>query len=201
MANSKGRRATRRSLEGIGLGWLLKTTPPSLGQKTIPFWKRISTAGYAILAFLALLIALMQGYPWLSLQKDESMDPSKPYSSMFLLTNTGYISATDIDVYCDVSFLAAGNMRIEDANVVFPNAADELGHGGYFTLPCMDSIRTIESSIQGWRLAQRPVSEASMKIMVRYTMFHISKFKPLHRTFHLKAIKAANNEWRWIFMD
>jgi hypothetical protein len=201
MASSKGRRTIRRSLQEVGLGWLLKTTPESLGRKPIPFWKKISTTGYAVLGFLALLIALEQGYPWLSLQKDESLDPSKPYSTMFLVTNTGYFSATDVDVNCKLSFLTPGDNRFIDNTVEFPNSAFELAHGGYFTVPCMDSISIMERTLILRRpLGQRPFSEVSMTILVRYTMFHMPKFKPLHRTFRLKALRTSSGDWRWTFV-
>lgn len=95
MANSRGKRAIRRALQEVGLGWLLKTTPQPPPKS---FWKKIPATVYAAVGGLALLITLLGGYPWLSIEETGFLDPDNPYSQTFVVSDGGYIRIIDLGI-------------------------------------------------------------------------------------------------------
>src|SRR5271163_3666205 len=103
MANSKDRRKRRR---------LKKETPRPITSplpetteknKSVSVLKRIPRWFYLSLVVGTLLVTLLEGYPWLSLQKDDSLNSQNPYKTMFVAANDGYVLITDVDVSCIVS--------------------------------------------------------------------------------------------------
>lgn len=141
MANSRGRRTLRRQLQEAGLGALLKPIPPALAPSAVPLWKKIPSSVYAVLGALAVLIAILQGYPWLSLQEGPILTPKNPYTELFSVSNTGYVPVTDLDAICSEAF---HNSSIDFSNSPMRQNgfAKYLPHGVSATLPCFSFIKT-----------------------------------------------------------
>src|SRR6185437_1808413 len=93
--------------------------------------------------FLATTITLLGGYPWLTLQENESLDPHNPYKTLFLISNEGYFPATNIDVNCEYDFFAttrASNGKqggaSSEGNLLTVKIGGSLWHGQSTQLPC-----------------------------------------------------------------
>src|ERR1700732_580703 len=104
MANSKGRRKLKRMLQEAGLGSLLAipaqpTQPPA--SKSI--LRRTLYCLYWFCSICAIAIGISQGYPWLRLERDYSLNPSNPFAQRWLLVNGGYIPLTDLDADCSAN--------------------------------------------------------------------------------------------------
>jgi hypothetical protein len=191
MANSRGRRTIRRLLQEGGLGLLLKPTLPPPVPKTIPFWKKIPTSVYSALAVLALLIALSQGYPWLSVEESGLLDPSDPYSQMFKLSNGGYVPVTDVIAWCSADTVVNGNVFKDDR--IGQPLAGYLGHDGSVTLPCFEIFQMKRAVVP---------SGSMLKISLTYAFFHLN-WKPLRRSqeFNFRSIVGRDNSQHWIFVN
>jgi hypothetical protein len=192
MANSRGRRTIRRALQEVGLGWLLKPTPPAPPK---PFWKKIPIAVYAVLAVLALLVTLLEGYPWLSIEEGYLLDRSNPYSELFVVTNTGYIPVTDLGATCSVRLSVANGTTLTmppDTGLQFPHFADYLGHEGHATIPC---FRAVESSgmVEGGAALTITISHALWSV-------NIKAFRRSQR-FRFKSIGAKDGSQHWEFLS
>jgi hypothetical protein len=55
---------------------------------------------WLLFVVLATVITLEEGYPWLSISKDEALNERNPYQTMFYVTNEGYFPALDLRSTC-----------------------------------------------------------------------------------------------------
>src|ERR1039457_2409174 len=75
------------------------------GWERLRAWANPPRWAWVVLVFLATVITLLEGYPWLSVEEGPLLDPNNAYSELFLLKNDGYIPITDLRVICAPSFL------------------------------------------------------------------------------------------------
>lgn len=196
MANSRGRRRLRRQLQEAGLGHLLET--PSQRSPTInasqtspPFWKRIPAWIYALLGGLAIVVTLLEGYPWLSVEEGPILEPHNPLSEMFQVVNGGYVTVTDLDAHCIVTMESTHHVSFNDSGFNFPGFANYLAHDGRTTIPCFRSIRGLEF-----------LDGSKLDIVITYAMFHANiKFLRKSQTFHFKSVADRQGLLHWQFLS
>jgi hypothetical protein len=149
------------------------------------------------------VITLLEGYPWLDLQKDDSLDPNNPYRTMFLVVNQGYAPITHIEADCIFAFDTRSGLKFSD-NEFITSIVGVHWHGDKSTLPC---IRVVEYSNEPHipsDIVQLPPKEhiqnANMRIKITYSMLGID-IPPFRRsqTFHVVALAAKDNSYRWEF--
>jgi hypothetical protein len=143
--------------------------------------------------FATLVITLLEGWPWLSIEKDTQLDPLNPYSEMFVVVNTGYIPITSLDALC-VSSFSGRREKFENMGSRWPGFATYLGHEGRVTIPCFRHI-SIGSSF-----AVNP--EATLDITIIYAFPYLN-FTPLRRSqeFRFKAISSTDGTLHWQYLD
>jgi hypothetical protein len=194
MGNSRGRRKFRRL---AGERSSSKRQPPAatISQQStpsnLPFWKRIPGWIYGAILISSVLITLLEGYPWLSIQEGSLLDPQNPYSELFSIANGGYAPVSDLSADCIID-LKAGNIVIGNSGARFDHFAHYLVHGGNTTIPC---FRTIV--IDG-----RPLSSADLTIRITYSFYPLT-YRLLRRqqTFKFRAVKASDGSLRWTFLS
>jgi hypothetical protein len=111
MASSRDRRKLRRMLQEAGLS--LPRVPPSKPPTKEPspfFWKKIPAWVYLCIGALSIVITLLEGYPWLSIEEGGFLEPSNPYSKMFKATNSGYLPVTHLTAQCKGDTTIAGSV-------------------------------------------------------------------------------------------
>jgi len=190
MAKRSGRRKIRHLLVR-GWGYLLEL----LG---ISHWKKILLAFWSGVVFVATVTTLLAAYPWLELQKDESLSPHNPFGSMFVLVNQGYAPVANIEVDCVSSFDTNGG-RFRNIHLR-TSIRDNLWHASKVTLPCMrtmgyDCEPYIPNSIFGFS-SDYHVERADMNIEISYRAIGIFRRS---QTFHVVALRAVGNSYRWEF--
>ena len=120
---------------------------PQDGDSGKPWWHRTHFWVWTLLVVLATAITLEEGYPWLSIAKDEALNERNPYQTMFYVTNEGYLPAVDLRSTCaegmidsagnDLKFNTGGDPEQRDSEEKF---ADHLNHTGHATIPCYRHI-------------------------------------------------------------
>ena len=199
MANSRGRRKLRRMLQEAGL--TLPQPPPAKPpqQRFANIWvvlKKIPRWSYFFAGILAVLVGIVQGYPWLSIEEGYLLDPSNPYSELFVVKNTGYIPVTHLDALCNLNFTtnAGGEMRMAKPGFgfMFPDFADSLGHEDKRTPPCFRVVGTSEGVKEG----------ATLVITITYSLwkFNARVFRR-SQTFRFRSVSATDGSQHWEFLS
>jgi len=162
-------------------------------QALVPLWKRIPAWAYVALGMLAALIGIIQSYPFFSCTEGARLQPSDPYSQMFVLTNEGYIPVTNPQISClyqmkIVEYGTSTFISIPIMPVVsHPNI---LAHGGRVTASCYAQVKGITV-----------VPGSKLDVTINYAFWHMD-FSWLRRsqTFHLQSVGGADNTVYWQFM-
>jgi hypothetical protein len=184
-------------LQEAGLGAKLKPTAPIPTQKPSHFWKKIPPAAYAVLGASALLITLLEGYPWLSVEEGSLLDPTNPFSELFSVSNGGYIPLAHLDATCAFNFdtVKPHTTVIFDtgAGFLYPDFADYLSHGGRVTLPCFHTF-----DVKGRGVA----SGARLDVTISYAFYGANlTFLRRSQNFHFKSIVGTDNAQHWEFLQ
>jgi hypothetical protein len=151
---------------------------------------------------LATTITLFEGYPWIDLQKDETLDRGNPYRMMFVAVNEGYAPLTSIHVDCNWNFTNDSGSTFNDMNKGF-DVQSAIWHGGKFTVPCTRLVRLGGETIPSYPSAifmGGKVASADMTIRISYAIMGIN-FGYLRRTqsFHLITERGGDGALYWEF--
>ena len=198
MANSRDRRTLRRALRESGLGVVLKPTPLPPLPKQVPFWKKIPLTAYLLLGVLALAITLLEGYPWLSIQRDDSLSSTNPYATALSIANEGYIPVTELDVDCAVDYGDKDyTTGIRDSVFAYHNFSQWLAHGDRATLPCLKAATQMAALLP----SAKTVDVATLTVYVTFAFIHLNlKFLRRTQIFHFTAIRADDGSLHWMFI-
>jgi hypothetical protein len=192
MANSRDRRALRRLLQESGLSLALKpaSQPPTLAS--VPFWKRIPAWVYLAVGVLSIVITLLEGYPWLSIQERGFTDPANPYSQIFVVSNGGYVPLTDLDAYCYPNFKTSSGNAMLNAKYDSHSFADYLGHDGYVGIPCFELA-------SNFHFPGQYNSGSELTIQISYAFYHLN-LKSIRRSqwFSFSSILGKDGSQHWV---
>ena len=162
--------------------------PPQLPKarllKKIPIWI------YGLIGVCALGITLLEGYPWLSIEEGELLDPANPMSEMFKVRNGGYLPVTNLDAICTTDFSLSGT--VVNGNVThIPSFADYLGHDGRITIPCFRAV-----SIRNLKFT----SPITMQVEIVYN-FYPTTYSRLRRSqkFSFLSVSDQTGGQHWQF--
>ena len=140
-----------------------------------------------------LLVTLLEGWPWLRVEKDFSLDSKNPFSETFLVVNGGYLPITNLNANCTVGFIANSpqikNAHTSDSEIGFQHFAHYLAHDGRATIPCFQSV-----GIEGPIL----ISEATLIIKINYAFPHadLKLLRPSQK-FNFRSIRAKDGSQHW----
>ena len=204
MANSKDRRKLRRQ-QTLGLklpqpAHPAKTAPIAQEVIRIPWWKRIPKRVYFLIVFGTLIVTLLEGYPWLSIQRDDSLSSTNPFATTFSISNEGYVPVTDLNADCIFSFIDQKSANLfRDNTIGFDNFAGRLGHGDRVTTPCFTAIEAMERLTN---LIPQDFSNSALTINISYAFMRVN-LKSLRRSqiFRFKGISAEDKSIHWIFVQ
>ena len=194
MGNSKDRRRLRRiSLEQLPIvprPPRAKLLPKS--SVSTPILKRIPSWVYGVIVISSILITLLEGYPWLSIQEGSLLDPSNPFSELFSVSNGGYAPVTDLSADCIIDTEDSNQNVFSGDHAIYSHFADYLPHAGNVTIPCFRSL-----TIQGVTLIR-----ADLTVVIEYSFYPVTyrRFRK-HQTFKLRAVKASDGSFRWTFLS
>ena len=154
--------------------------------------RRVFQWKYAVLIFLATIITLLEGYPWLSVERGEVLDPRNPYSEMFDARNGGYVPITNLDALCSMKFTDSRGNEFDSLNTTYPTFASYLGHDGRITIPCFRSLAT-----EGVQI----MNGAELTVTIYYAMYHFNlSFLRKSQKFRFKAIVGKDGSHHWQFL-
>lgn len=164
-----------------------------LSLKTLWAWLKLPKWVWVALVVLATVITLLEGYPWLSVEEGARLDERNPYSTLFSVTNEGYIPATDFDSDCSLSF--TDNERSNfNTTVVNHHFAQRLNHAGKATLPCFRSV------LLGQYASFTRVGDLTET--VTYSLYPFSfKFLRKRQVFRFSAVSGQDGKMHWIFVN
>jgi hypothetical protein len=172
-------------------------------EPVAPFWKRSHKPFYAVIVFATLLITLLEGYPWLSIQESGFLDPKNPYSLPFLVINEGYVPITDLDAECEINS-TIGTVQFNNWRVGFAGFADYLAHEGSVTAPCFQSIELDGTNrpFIGVGPANRDVTEsAALSMTIIYSFYHINlKWFRRSQSLRFKSIIGKDGAQHWLLV-
>src|SRR5579863_3377175 len=104
--------------------------------------RRVPRWVWGLIGLAALVITLLQGMPWLSVEENASLDPSNPYSALFYVVNDGYVPVSNLDANCAISYTAKSGGGLHSVVLAFDRFADYLSHSAKVTIPCFHSLKT-----------------------------------------------------------
>ena len=160
----------------------------------VPVWKLVTRWSAATIAFLAAVSGLYAAYPWLSVQKDELLDPSNQFSEMFVVKNDGYIPTTDMEVLCVPFFETSKHVAFDGIAQRWPTFnISYLGHDGFATLPCFQIPEVLSNF-------GTPKGTSRLIIEIRYAYYHLNT-RRLRRSqsFEFVSTPNANGVQHWMF--
>jgi hypothetical protein len=179
-------------LQEAGLGELLRPTVPPPSTKPVRFWKKIPLAVYAVLGASALLITLLEGYPWLTIQETGALNPTDPYSEMFTIRNSGYWPLINLNADCAYSFNISF-AKVSDAHAMQQGFfADVLIHDKPVTIPCFENLQIKNLLIS---------SGATLTIRIGYGFYPVSNahFRT-SQVFRFESALGENGAHHWKYL-
>jgi hypothetical protein len=159
----------------------------SRGRK-IPIRVVVWIAGAATLA--GLLIAVLQGYPWLSVEGASFGNPNDPFSELFYVKNDGYVSAVDLSADCSLTGSAQG-VHFDRGTVVTSVFARSLVHSSRAMLPCNKVVP----------ISHLPLAQMDYTVTVHYSVWPLTfQFLRRHQSFHFSGVNNENGQTLWTFV-
>jgi hypothetical protein len=197
MANSRDRRRLRRMLQEAGLSMPPPSPAPPQKPISTPFLKRIPGWVYLVVVAFSVVITLLEGYPWLSIQRDESFDSANPFATTFYVANEGYIPLTDLDADCNPE-MPDTHLKFLSNSFIFPNFSHWLAHSDKATVPCFAAFNTFRKPPDALKETRNP----GLEIRVVYAFLHINlKLLRRSQTFRFKGVVADDGLVHWIYIS
>ena len=203
MANSKGRRKRRRALQEAGLYMPpeIPPVPPPIPLPRAPeapnsllrqVRERSGKWVGSFVGLIALIVAIDQWYPWLSVQQNYMVKSSNPYTESFSITNEGYAIITDLDADCLINTYIPGFGQSTNNHLFNDGFKDELGHASKVTVPCQSAYLITGNN-------RVPVgSTLDIRISYYYYHLHLWHLKP-HQDFHFISVIDDEGNEHWNF--
>jgi hypothetical protein len=203
MANSRDRRKLRRQPREAPLGQQLQTPLPRNPESKVvsdqvrgqyPL-RRIPAWGWLCVVVLATAITLLEGYPWLSVQEGERLDPSNPFSELLLVSNEGYVPLVHLDALCQLNLTFENGQWMHtgpQGGFLFEDFSEYLGHGNRATIPCFRSLDTGGRKI-------KPGATLTVRLSYAFPGLNL-RFLRRSQSFRLKSVVGVDGLPHWTFM-
>ncbi len=206
MTNSRDRRKLRRQLQEAGRGHLLRpqsdkpapiAAPPSelllRFSSFFQFWRKVRWWAWLGVIVLATAITLLEGYPWLSVSEGAALSTQNPFSTLFYVTNDGYLPVDNLNANCSASFDDGHGNHFNSIGSGYPQFAHRLNHSGRATIPC---FRMIELKNIG------PLTHVSLSVTITYSAWPFSCHAcRRHQVFLFSGVTADNGQTMWTFVS
>ena|SRR6266478_4220339 len=143
------------------------------------------------IVFATLLITLLEGWPWLAVEKDVFLDPYSPYSQLFVVVNTGYSPVTHLAATCRADFDWPLGGYMHNASAYMGEFADYLEHEGRVTIPCFRFIVG--------RFNVKPGAKLSIEVTYAFPYANIPMLRR-SQTFKFSAIVSPSGTVQWQYL-
>jgi hypothetical protein len=181
--NKKRKRMKTQALERV-------TTPPPPKGRSL--WRRIPGWLKATAGCLTILITLLEGWPWLSVEENGMLDSRNPYSTLFLVVNNGYARITDLDADCTLDFEDTSHNKVENVHALRPSFADYLSHSGRATIPCFNAVE----------IGQQSFLTAKLEVVITYSFYPVTfNLFRRHQTFSFTGIRSPDGPVHWAYVN
>src|SRR5437879_2758645 len=77
---------------------------PPQPQLLPSLWRRIPGWIKGVVVLATLVVTMLEGVTSLSVDENGLLVPRNPYSTLFSVTNNGYVTVTDLDALCHANF-------------------------------------------------------------------------------------------------
>lgn len=162
-----------------------------------PLWRRIPSSLWAVIVVATLVITLLEGVPWLSVEENELLDQNNPYSALFFVENDGYAPISDLDAICEANLTTEAPQFITNNVFQFDHFADYIAHSGRATIPCFHAIGRTGRVFIG---TNSRVMRGDLKITISYSFYPVSWHRlRRHQSFRFKAVADKNGSLHWTF--
>jgi hypothetical protein len=146
---------------------------------------------------VATALALIEAYPYLDIQKDDSLSATNPYRTMLVARNGGWIPISSVVVDCKADTNGA-RFDLSDADTKLP-VHGTFWHDGKFTLGCERSIEQLEIP-GGNNFIVLPrgsqFESAELRVSIHYSFLIFGQRTQL---FHLTGQRADDGTLHWSF--
>jgi hypothetical protein len=184
-------RQDRRRLKKLGLPPDTPAPPISLPQQTQPLWWRglFSTwkriAGWAV-AFVAFAASVFPFLPSLDASPSFQQDQTRPYSEVFVITNTGWITLYNLHFDCVQDWFKDANENSGKMNKELNAIATvpRLSSGGKTSIQCRYAVKS------GYELV-----EANISIIIHYQT--LLPIYTAEKPFRFLGVKTKDGQMRW----
>jgi hypothetical protein len=136
------------------------------------------------------LITLLEGIPWLSIAQGDRLDPTNPFSQMFIAKNEGYAPIFQPEVSCTAHYKLAkdGTLFFNLAFQPGMSVHSAIEHAGTFSVPCDSAKLTGANHFPGSRIDME----------ISYSFWR----KPSHwlrrsQSFHFVTVSWDGSTQRW----
>jgi hypothetical protein len=164
--------------------------------------KRLPTWFYIFLSAVAITIALLQSYPWLSLEEGIPLDPQNPFTTLFDVSNSGYIPLTDLEAACQITVETDRHSNAHNFSIRFPEFSSYLSHGDSRTIPCFQAVARTPPTTPGALAVAGNITMSDINVIIAYSFYHINwKRLRRHQSFHLYGMKDTAGIFHWIRID
>lgn len=165
----------------------------------LPYLQRVPGHAWALVAGLAAMVSLLQFCPWLAVGQGAQVDERNPYSTLFFISNEGYLPVVDLTAVCTSSFATDTGTHFDNNQFHFGRFADYLAHSQKASLPCVHmlglgpKVGTISPL----------TSIGTLTVTVTYSLYPFSsrwfKFLRKHQAFRFKPIEGPNHTYYWTY--
>ena len=190
-----GRKRRQAKKQNSPRGQRQSTPPVTHPPHSLWRWRSIPGWIWGTLVFLTLVITILEGVPWLSVDEGTYLDSYNPFSNLFSVTNGGYVPVSNIDAICSPSITFPSGGAISRTSVIFPHFAEYLAHSDRATLPCFMAI-AFEHPSGG------EITSADLAISITYSLYPLPwNILRRHQTFRFKAVKGPTGQLIWTFLN
>ncbi len=156
--------------------------------RKLPGW------AWGLLGAFAVVISVLQGWPWLAIDEGSSLDGKNPYTTLFRVRNDGYLPVSDLDAVCHVTPIKDNSQNVFDLTNSQLQFATFLSHSQSVTLPCFNTI-----TLQGYT---RLSDAGDLVVTVKYSLYPLSfKFLRKHQDFRFRPIQSTDGHWNWLYLN
>jgi hypothetical protein len=156
--------------------------------RMVPGWIRGTVVA------IGLVVTLLQGYPWLSVEEGARLDDKNPYATLFSVANEGYFPVTDLNADCHMSPSADNHGNTFAVDFAPESFAGFLSHSQKATLPCFRTIALEGSgalSVTG-----------DLTVTVTYSLYPFSlRILRRHQQFHFRAVSGRDGRKYWTYIN
>ena len=170
-----------------------KSPMPNQPTPSSSWLRTLFGKAWFLVTVMAVLIALWQAWPRLSVFLGDSLDPKNPYSTLFLVSNEGYVPIADLNSECKMTFIDNRRNTIHET-VRDSKFAKYLAHSDKSTLPCFKSLTLGQNASL--------VEVGDLTVTVTYSVYPLS-FEYLRRekNFHFSAVRGPDGIFHWTLLN